>query len=412
MPLAVIVLFVVLCAISLRGAVRTALPIWSVMAAGAAAVILFGQISLPHALTAMDPDVMIYLFGVFLISQAAEECGYLEHITDKLFYTAKTGHHALLIIVFILGLASALIMNDTIAIIGTPILLQLCKSHKHLAKPLIYTLAFSVTIGSTLSPVGNPQNLLIAVRGGIESPFLVFLQSLTIPVFLNLCLLYAYIYWLYRGYLSETIEKPVPAKMTDAKASILVQVSIIMLISLILVKIFLDWHNSAYHLRFGLIAALSTIPLLFSKSILRYLKNLDWGTLIFFASTFILMQSVWDSGFIQNSIKIYDITLTSIWAVMLISVIMSQIITNVPLVTLYLPILAVYHANYPQLMALAAGSTTAGNLSILGAASNIIILQSAEKRGYKGLNGFEFMKLGIPLTIMNIGIYCLFIYAF
>lgn len=72
---------------------------------------------------------MLYLLGVFFISQAAEESGYLEHLTDQIFYYTNTGKQALLLIVFILGLGAALIMNDTIAIIGTPIILQLCKSH-------------------------------------------------------------------------------------------------------------------------------------------------------------------------------------------------------------------------------------------------------------------------------------------
>jgi Na+/H+ antiporter NhaD/arsenite permease-like protein len=57
-----------------------------------------------------------------------------------------------------------------------------------------------------------------------------------------------------------------------------------------------------------------------------------------------------------------------------------------------------------ELMALAAGSTIAGNLTILGAASNVIIIQNAEKQG-QTLTFFEFAKIGIPLTMLQIGIY-------
>ena len=207
MPVAIIILLIVLTAIALRHIVKIVIPIWTIMAAGAIASILFQQITPLHALTAIEPDVMLYLFGVFLISQAAEESGYLEHLTDKIFFHAHTGKQALLIIIFVLGLSAALLMNDTIAIIGTPIILQLCKSHKKLIKPLLFALAFAITIGSTVSPIGNPQNLLIAVKGEMVSPFLDFIKPLAIPTIINLVIAYLFIYVIYRRILNEPIEK-------------------------------------------------------------------------------------------------------------------------------------------------------------------------------------------------------------
>jgi len=46
--------------------------------------------------------------------------------------------------------------------------------------------------------------------------------------------------------------------------------------------------------------------------------------------------------------------------------------------------------------ALAAGSTIAGNFFILGAASNVIIIQNAEKKAGKTLTSLEFARIGIP----------------
>jgi Na+/H+ antiporter NhaD/arsenite permease-like protein len=57
-----------------------------------------------------------------------------------------------------------------------------------------------------------------------------------------------------------------------------------------------------------------------------------------------------------------------------------------------------------QLMALAAGSTIAGNLTILGAASNVIIIQNAEKQG-ETLTFWEFARVGLPLTILQVAVY-------
>jgi Na+/H+ antiporter NhaD/arsenite permease-like protein len=62
-------------------------------------------------------------------------------------------------------------------------------------------------------------------------------------------------------------------------------------------------------------------------------------------------------------------------------------------------------------MALAAGSTIAGNLTILGAASNVIIIQNAEKQG-ETLTFWEFLRVGLPLTIANVLVYALYLSLF
>ncbi len=77
-----------------------------------------------------------------------------------------------------------------------------------------------------------------------------------------------------------------------------------------------------------------------------------------------------------------------------------------PQVALCQPLLV--NPSQETLMALAAGSTIAGNLFILGAASNVIIIQNAEKSG-ETLTFLEFARVGVPLTIMNVIIYWLFL---
>ena len=60
-------------------------------------------------------------------------------------------------------------------------------------------------------------------------------------------------------------------------------------------------------------------------------------------------------------------------------------------------------------MMLAAGSTIAGNLTLFAAASNIIIIETAESKGLKAFSFVEFLKIGVIVTIVNIIIYFLFI---
>ncbi|MDH4367416.1 MAG: SLC13 family permease, partial [Dehalococcoidia bacterium] len=141
-------------------------------------------------------------------------------------------------------------------------------------------------------------------------------------------------------------------------------------------------------------------------------RRIDWTTLVFFAAMFVLMQSVWDSGYFQNLIANLHLNLGSVGIIMAISIALSQLISNVPLVALYLPMLSHVGAATKAMMALAAGSTIAGNLSILGAASNVIIIQNAEKRAGETLTFWEFVRIGIPLTAVNALVYWLFFLLF
>jgi Na+/H+ antiporter NhaD/arsenite permease-like protein len=94
-------------------------------------------------------------------------------------------------------------------------------------------------------------------------------------------------------------------------------------------------------------------------------------------------------------------------------VIISQCISNVPFVALFQPMILQAGGTTTQMMALAAGSTIAGNLTILGAASTVIIIQNAEKQG-ETLTFFEFAKVGIPLTVVQVAVYwmCLMFLTF
>lgn len=161
------------------------------------------------------------------------------------------------------------------------------------------------------------------------------------------------------------------------------------------------------------IALAGVLPIIiFSRQRLQPVKNIDWATLVFFAAMFVLMKSVWDSGFFQGLISNRELNLTDTGIVMIISVVLSQFISNVPMVALYLPFITRMGTSNTTLMALAAGSTIAGNLSILGAASNVIIIQNAENKSGSSVSFWEFLRIGAPLTIANVLVYWLFLNIF
>ncbi len=410
--ISVLVLLVVFALIAARRVGSVRLQIWQVMLLGAVAVLATGQISPEAAVRAINLDVMFFLFGMFVVGEALEESGYLSHLSHRMFRKAKSFDALILIILFGMGIPSAFLMNDTLAIIGTPVVLSLAIRNRMRPQVLLLALAFSVTTGSAMSPIGNPQNLLIAIGARVANPFVTFFRFLAMPTMVNLLVAYLMLRLFYGKHLRGKPVESFPEPMRDPGLAKLSQVSLILLVVLTGAKIATALLNVDIDYRLTYIAIASAAPIiLLSPSRLRLVRNIDWHTLIFFASMFVLMESVWDSGFFQNLIGALNVDLSSVGMILIVSVLLSQFISNVPLVALYLPLLIESGVSTKATMALAAGSTIAGNLAILGAASNVIIIQNAEKRSGETVSFFEFVRIGLPLTAVNVLVYWMFFAA-
>jgi len=408
--ISVVILLVVFSLIAVRQVGKIKLEIWQVMTFGALACLLTGQISPTNALMSINLDIILFLFGMFVVGVGLEESGYLSHMSYKIFKRAKTPDELIILILFVIGIASAFLMNDTLAIIGTPVVLHLSRKHNTSPKLLLLTLAFAVTIGSVMSPIGNPQNLLIALEGNIKNPFILFFKFLLVPTMLNLVIAFFVLRFFYKdnfhnGSLNHSEE---PIKNKDLAR--LSKVSLYLIIIMVILKISIVTAGINIDFRLTYISLVASLPILIlAKQKYEILKNVDWKTLIFFVSMFILMQSVWDSGFIQGIIGNMNINITNLLMIFIVSIVLSQFISNVPLVALYLPMLLEAGASSKEMVALAAGSTIAGNLFILGAASTVIIIQNAEKKSNETITFLEFAKVGIPLTILNTIVYYVYL---
>jgi len=401
------VLIAVFLLIAVRQVGRFNLKIWQIMLGGALAVLITGQIAPFDALHAINPDVMIFLFGMFVVGEALVESGYLAYIAHRFFSHAKNPDQLVLVILFGMGLLSALLMNDTLAIIGTPLVLTLATRFKISSTLLLITLAVAITTGSVMSPIGNPQNLLIAQDSGMTGAFVTFGSYLLIPTLISLLIAFVVLRLLYSR---EFLTRPIihdPISPCDMRATLPVRCSLVIILILASANIGASLLGARMVITLPLIAIAAAAPVLLSRQRWSVLRGIDWATLVFFAAMFVLMESVWQTGFFQLFVN--GSMVSSVPMILTTSVLISQFISNVPFVVLFQPMIIVAGGGTTsQLMALAAGSTIAGNLTILGAASNVIIIQNAEKQG-QTFSFIEFAKVGIPLTILQIAVYWIFL---
>ncbi|OGO01224.1 MAG: anion transporter, partial [Chloroflexi bacterium RBG_13_52_12] len=280
----IITLAIVFILIAVRQIGRFRLRIWQIMLAGAAAVMVTGQISPGRALQSINTDVMLFLFGVFIIGQAMEDSGYLGYLSGKMFRKARSLNTLVLFILLGMGILSALLLNDTLAIVGTPVVLSLAVKTKTQPKVLLLALAFAVTIGSVMSPIGNPQNLLIAINGNVPNPFITFLKYLLAPTLVNLLIAFLMLKLFYRKHFQNgNYAVHSEDGIKDARLAGLSRVSLILLVGLILARIGTVLAGLEIDFKLTYIALIAALPIIFYlPKRPGILKRLDWFTLIFF----------------------------------------------------------------------------------------------------------------------------------
>lgn len=416
---------------------RFGIPIWTSMTIGAAMMIGLQIIGIEQAFKSISIDVIGFLFGMFSIVSALDRSGVLKMLAIKMVVRAKNGFSLLMIFTVGMGSLAAFLVNDTVALLGIPLIIYVAKHAGIRPVVLLISLSFGITVGSAMTPIGNPQNLLIAINSGIQFPFISFLTILAVPTIINLFVTYFILRMYYRKELAavgsnkENIDSRYAASTsplslireteTPAIQDVrLAKLSVIILLSTISGFIVSEMLHFLGIVDFGLsVVAMLGAAALYAVSNQRreILKSVDYTVLIFFAAIFIVTSAIWESGAVsmlmsgvpnpdRNDIFQSNAVISAA------SIFLSQILSNVPFVALYNYVMienGFTGEHVDQWMMLAAASTVAGNLTILGAASNIIIIEAAEARGVRAFTFLEFFKVGSIVTLANISVYYMFI---
>lgn len=396
------------------------IPIWTSMSGGAILVVMLGIVSIDDAVSSINFDVIFFLLGMFVLVSGLESSGMLHRITGRIIWFAKTPRQVLFFIIFVMGLLSAFLINDTIALVATPIVIGLAKPMKVRPAPLLISLAFGITLGSMMTPMGNPQNLLISLHSGIEFPLLSFLRYLFLPTIACLACTYFIIQKYYKkefacAVMPDSSQQSIPLDSSLAKkSSILIILTVIGFFAVGIVKLF----GISTELNFSHVAILGGVALLaVGGKRKQVIRGINWQILVFFVAMFVFVQGLSDGGIIDAFQELLpfspspDSPMSTI-NIISTSVVTSQIVSNVPFVAVYMPIMQGYgfdHLDVIAWIALAAGSTIAGNLTILGAASNVIIIEAAERKNGSSFSFKEFFKIGSIVTASNVLIVIFFL---
>jgi Na+/H+ antiporter NhaD/arsenite permease-like protein len=190
-----------------------------------------------------------------------------------------------------------------------------------------------VTLGSVVSPIGNPQNLLVAIHGRMDNPFVEFFRYLALPTAINLLAAFFILKFFYHESFHGAALVHVRQELRDKSLARLARFSLMLIVILAVAKVVLVFAMPQIDFRLTIIALIAAAPiLLFSPKRWRVVRHIDWRTLVFFAAMFVLMASVWNSGFFQSVMTRWNLNIASVGVIFVGSVLLSQLISNVPLV--------------------------------------------------------------------------------
>jgi Na+/H+ antiporter NhaD/arsenite permease-like protein len=388
---------------------------------GAALMIVFGVVAADQAFAAIQLDILGLLLGMMIIVVCLELCGFFTWVSVKMIRASRNQFQFLVLVMFVTALLSALILNDTVVLLFTPIIIKACRLIKANPVPFLVAEAISANIGSVATPVGNPQNAFIATQSHIT--FAEFTTKL-LPVTL-LCLLVALVLvWLvFRNQIRDGCDREgrhwlcERSKPIDAEAAIReiapqpVHRSVYLVLGT-LVLVFIGFVLSPYiNLPLAMVAfiggafVLMFLPF-FNRSVhsAEVLRRVDWTLLMFFVGLFVVLKGVDTSGLLAEMMSVFQSGsgsgLGSIPGLTGFCAILSNLISNVPAVMLLSPFVASAGSNNLWL-ALVTSSTLAGNATILGAAANVIVVETGNKMGVE-VSLWQFMKAGLPITVVTL----------
>jgi Na+/H+ antiporter NhaD/arsenite permease-like protein len=366
---------------------------------GAVAMILAGVLTFDEAISAIDFNTIALLLGMMIVIAVLELDGFFAFIARKTIAFSKTPFQLLVVVTFVTGVSSAFLVNDTVVLLFTPIIISICRSARVNPVPYLIAEILSANIGSAMTITGNPQNMLIGINSGLHYGW--FLLHLLPVSLLGMILIVPVMRLLYPGDFKNgrAIEyhgNGYEYNFTSMRFSVP--------IFILVIALFFVSHLIGVSI--PLVALLGgSLVLIFGKiRPSKVIKEVDWVLLLFFASLFIVVRGVEKAGLIERVIAMGHVgpDMAGVGVLHGLSLFLSQIVSNVPLVILLIPLLK--SLDSPMLwLALASASTLAGNATIIGAMANLIVIESAEKAGVK-IGFMEFLKPGVIVTVLSLAL--------
>jgi Na+/H+ antiporter NhaD/arsenite permease-like protein len=362
---------------------------------GASLMVAAGALPLEEAPKAIDFDTIILLLGVMIVVANLRLSGFFRLVNGWVVTRARYPIVLLASIVLVSGILSAFLVNDTVCLLLTPLVLDLVTRLRRNPVPYLLAIAMASNIGSTATITGNPQNMIIGSLSHVSygtfaaalSPIAGIGLMLTVSL---IALVYRREFWTRQRLVGKT--EPAHTDWPIIVKSVVV--------SLAMVAGFFAGIPPAE------VAIVAGSVLLLTRRVKseNVYAEIDWTLLLMFAGLFIVVAGLEHSVLSPEVIgAVGRLQLDRAPVLSVITAILSNIVSNVPAVLVLKPFIAQLKFQQHAWLTVAMASTLAGNFTLVGSVANLIVVQRARAQNIE-IGFWEYFKIGAPLTVLTLGI--------
>ena len=386
---------------------RTAVAIF-----GAVMMLVF-NIEMQHeAVLHVDFNTIGLLVGMMIIVNILKRTGIFEYMAIRAAKYAKGDPWKIVLIFSILtGVSSAFLDNVTTILLVVPVTIVIANELKLNPIPFLIPEVLIANIGGTATLIGDPPNIMIGSATGLG--FLDFIVNLG-PVVIIITIVTMFILKrVYGKTLVTTDERKQKILAMDEHLAIKDKKLLVKSLSVLGMTVigFMLHQTLGYESATIALFGAATLLLISKLDPEDILMEIEWPTIFFFISLFILVGALEDVGAIHYlAEKMLFLTKGDLFfTVMLVlwgSAIASAFLDNIPFVATMIPLITSIGemssiSITPLWWALALGACLGGNGTLVGASANVIVSGMLEKQGYK-LSFVEYMKVGFPIMLVSI----------
>lgn len=375
------------------------LPGWRLDRAGAALLgaslmVGFGVLPLDEAYRAIDMETITLLLGMMIVVANLRLSGFFRVVNGFVVARARFPAVLLVAIVLVTGLLSAFLVNDTICLVMTPLVIDVVQRLERNPVPYLIAVALASNAGSVATITGNPQNMIIGSLAHI--PYGTFVGTLAPVALVGLLLTIVLIALIYRSEFL-TKERLAAAPQPPSRYHGPLVWRTVLTVVVMIVLFFLG-------LPIAQVAILAGALLLVTRRVKpeKIYFDIDWPLLVMFIGLFIVVAGLEKTVLTPDAVaEVGKLNLASLPILATVTAVLSNIVSNVPAVLVLKPFVAGLADPERAWLAIAMASTLAGNFTLIGSVANLIVAQRARQRGIT-LGFWPYFRVGAPLTVLSI----------
>jgi Na+/H+ antiporter NhaD/arsenite permease-like protein len=360
---------------------------------GAVASVVLGVLGPREALAAVDGATLLLLFGMMGMGAFLSLDGFFDEIELRLTRVARTPARLLGLIVWGAGALSALITNDAVCVLGAALVVRTIRRHGLPALPFLLALCTGANTGSVATLVGNPQNMLCGLLGGLSYRSHLLLLG---PVALfGLAFNHALLAFAFRRELGAArLAEPVAGGVISGRSKL----------TLAVIGLSVAVYTAGGDLAWTAAGGMVALMLVHRRDTRELWPRIDWALLVFFSGLFIVVAALSKSGapaafFARFPLGSGGESMGDWLRLSGIFLVGSNVVSNVPFILVVRDQMAGLSDPALGWELLAMASTFAGNLTLLGSVANIIVAEAGHDVG--GIGFWQYLKVGVPLTLVT-----------